>query len=157
MPEPVKVRDAIPRDVETIVQFNCAMAAESEKKQLDPRLAREGVEAAFASPALCRYFVAELGGRVVGQTMITYEWSDWRAGVFWWIQSVYVLPDCRGRGVFRALYEHIASLARRQAGVCGLRLYVDRGNRPAMEVYERLGLRPTGHLLYEVDWSAQAS
>jgi GNAT superfamily N-acetyltransferase len=108
----------------------------------------------LARPELGRYFVAESAGSIVGQAMITYEWSDWRSGMFWWLQSVYVAAEFRRRGIFRALYEHIAAQARATASVCGLRLYVENANRAALETYSQLGLQPSGHLVYELDWSS---
>jgi len=107
----------------------------------------------LAKPEYCRYFLAESDGQIIGQTMITYEWSDWRNGVFWWIQSVYVRDGHRGQGVFRALHQHIANLARTTPDVCGLRLYVEMHNRPALSTYEKLGMVPSGHILYEDDWA----
>ncbi len=150
---PLQVRDATLADAETIAEFNLLLARESEGKQLDPRVLAKGVRLALERPELCRYFLAETNGRVAGQTMMTYEWSDWRAGVFWWIQSVYVVPDCRGQGVFRALFRHIETLAKTNCEVCGLRLYVERHNAPAIATYERMGMTPSGHWLYELDWS----
>lgn len=150
---PIGIRDAVAGDAEVIADFNRRLAWESEGKRLDAAVIDRGVRLALARPELCRYFLAEIDGRIVGQTMITYEWSDWRAGVFWWIQSVYVVADHRQRGVFRALFQHIRALAERTADVCGLRLYVDRHNAPALETYSRLGMAPSGHLLYELDWS----
>jgi len=147
------VRDAVLNDAETIARFNRALALETEEKSLDPATARAGVEKALSRPDLCRYFVAERAGEVVGQLMITYEWSDWRAKVCWWIQSVYVRPDCRRHGVFRGLYEHIVAIARQDPDVCGIRLYVERENQRAMKAYERLGMRPSGHVVYEIAWS----
>lgn len=149
----VVVRDAQLGDFPTIVEFNRQLAIESEGKELDPVVLTSGVEQALSRPEMCRYFVAELGAQVVGQTMITYEWSDWRNGVLWWIQSVYVHPRYRGGGVFRALHEHISQLARAQADVRGLRLYVDDHNHTAMATYRRLGMAPSGHQVYESDWS----
>ncbi|MBI2823537.1 MAG: GNAT family N-acetyltransferase [Planctomycetia bacterium] len=148
-----RVREATIDDVRTIVEFNRLLALESENKTLDPAVLTLGVEQALAQPALCRYFVAELGTEVVGQTMITYEWSDWRNGVIWWIQSVYVAPRHRGGGVFRALHEHIRTLAHAMPNVRALRLYVEQENHAAIATYRRMGLAPTGHLLYEHDWS----
>lgn len=147
------IRDAAPADAPIVADFNWRLALESEQKTLDVDVLARGVRLALERRELCRYFLAELDGRIVGQTMITYEWSDWRAGLFWWIQSVYVLAEYRGRGVFRALFRHLEALAKAEPEVCGLRLYVEQHNAPALAAYQRLGLSPTGHLLYEHDWS----
>ena len=152
-----QIRDATAADAATIAEFNRLLALESEQKTLDRPTLERGVRRALARPELCRYFLAESAGRIVGQTMLTYEWSDWRAGVFWWIQSVYVVAEHRGRGVFRALFEHIENLARSTPEVCGLRLYVEEHNAPAIATYRRMGLSPSGHLLYEWDWSGAIS
>lgn len=148
-----RIRNATPADAPTIAEFNRLLALESESKELDRAVLDRGVRLALERPELCRYFMAEFEGQIVGQTMLTYEWSDWRAGVFWWIQSVYVLPEHRGRGAFRSLFEHIAALAKADAAVCGLRLYVEQHNAPALATYAKMGLAPSGHLLYELDWS----
>jgi GNAT superfamily N-acetyltransferase len=149
----ILIREATIDDVRTIVEFNRQLAIETESKELDPAVLTLGVERALAQPELCRYFVAELGAEVVGQTMITYEWSDWRNGLFWWIQSVYVHPRYRGGGVFRALHDYISTLAKAEPNISGLRLYVDQHNHAAMATYQRLGLAPSGHHVYECDWS----
>ena len=149
----VKVRSATESDVGTITEFNRRLALETEGKHLDSTVLLAGVRRALASPALCAYFIAEHEGKPVGQTMVTYEMTDWRDGVFWWIQSVYVSDDFREQGVFRALFDHIKSLAESEAEVRGLRLYVERENSRAKQVYSRLGLNPSGHLLLEIDWS----
>jgi ribosomal protein S18 acetylase RimI-like enzyme len=154
--EAASVRPARPGDVDTIVEFCCALALETENRHLDPSVVRTGVIRALGDEGICRYFLAELEERVVGQVMITYEWSDWRAGVFWWIQSVYIRPEFRRRGVFRALYDHLRTRAREKPGVCGFRLYVDQANRRAMRAYEDLGLTRMNHVLYEQDWSRVA-
>lgn len=147
------VRAAIPADADTIAANNVAMALEAEHKLLDAGIARAGARAVFAGAGHGRYFVAEFDGRIVGQLMITYEWSDWRNGVFWWIQSVYVAPAARRQGVFRALYAHVEALAKGDPGVCGMRLYVDRDNRRAQETYRRCGMHDGGYLVMEVDYS----
>lgn len=152
-PTDVTIRDATPADAATIAEFNRLMALETEHKSLDPAVLRRGVDRALRDGADARYFVAECGGAIVGQTMITYELSDWRDGVFWWIQSVYTRADFRGRGVFKALYRHVESLARATPDVCGIRLYVEKDNRSAISTYERLGMKPSGHVVYEVDWT----
>jgi GNAT superfamily N-acetyltransferase len=149
----LQIRDAGPDDTQTIAVFNIAMAWETERKRLDPATAERGVRDGLADPNRCRYFVAERHGELVGQAMITFEWSDWRAATFWWLQSVYVHPDHRGHGVFTALFRHIRDAAQQTPGVCGLRLYVERDNHRAKRAYERLGMHPTPHELFEIDWS----
>jgi GNAT superfamily N-acetyltransferase len=136
----MKIRDATQADLDFIVGANAALAVESENQPLDPTLLRPGVQAVLDDPALGRYYLAEVDGQLVGQLMTTFEWSDWRNGVFLWIQSVYVLPAHRGAGVFRALYQHLAGLATKDDRICGIRLYVHRDNARAQEVYSRLGM-----------------
>jgi GNAT superfamily N-acetyltransferase len=147
-----RIRDAKRSDQEFLARGNEAMALETEHKRLDPDTIRCGVAAALENPAHGRYFVAEdEAGNAVGQLMITYEWSDWRNGQFWWIQSVYVLPQARRGGVFRALYDHVDALSRRTPGVVGLRLYVELDNVAARQTYERCGMRDGGYRVMEVD------
>ncbi len=147
-PAIVRVRDARPEDADTIARFNLAMALETEDLRLDPAAVAEGVRAVLHDPNRGRYFVAECGGRVVGQTLITLEWSDWRNRWIWWLQSVYVEPPYRRQGVFRALYEHVRTLARRDHAAC-LRLYVMAHNRRARSAYAALGMRPSGYDVWE--------
>jgi GNAT superfamily N-acetyltransferase len=150
----VRIRDATATDLEFIAQGNEAMALETEHKVLDPQAVRLGVGTALATRAHGRYFVAEDNmAQLVGQLMITYEWSDWRNGQFWWIQSVYVLPEARRGGVFRALYEHVDALARSTPGVCGLRLYVEFDNAAAQRTYQRCGMVDANYRVFEVDHS----
>lgn len=146
------VRAARAADLSTLVAFNRAMARETEGRELDARLER-GMERALGDPARGRYFVAERAGAVVGCLMLTTEWSDWRDGWFWWIQSVYVPAPARRTGVYRALYDHVRDAARRDPDVCGLRLYVERENAVAQRTYEGLGMHRTDYLLYEVDFA----
>ena len=148
-----RIRAARPDDWPVLAEFNQRLAQESEGRGLDPAVIARGVQRALAQPEACRYFVAELDGRIVGQTMVTCEWSDWRCGWFWWIQSVYVAAEHRGRGVYRALHQHIEALARAAGDVCGLRLYVETANQRAIATYENLGMSRTHYLLYERDWS----
>jgi GNAT superfamily N-acetyltransferase len=150
----MQIRHATAADAETITAFNAAMALETEHRRLDMAVLRAGVEGAIARPQAARYYLAEVGGRVVGQLMVTFEWSDWRNADFWWIQSVYVHPEFRSRGIFGALYRHVERLAR-EAGACGLRLYVERENVGAQAAYRRLGMTDSGYLVYEADWSVQ--
>ena len=148
------VRSATESDLTTIAEFNRQLALETEAKQLDPAVLLAGVRRALASPTLCSYFIAEHEGNPVGQTMVTYELTDWRDGVFWWFQSVYVSVDFRRRGVFRELFAHIKSRAESQSDVRGLRLYVEGENSRAQRAYAALGLSSSGHHLLELDWSA---
>ncbi len=153
----LSIRRATPADADVIAAFNAALASESEGRQLQAAVVACGVRRLLSDPTLGVYYVAECAGSVVGQVLITFEFSDWRDGVFWWIQSVYVRPDHRRHGVYRALHEHVAAEARRDGRVCGLRLYVDRRNTRAQAVYQRLGLEPAGYELYETDWRAPAA
>ena len=146
---PLTVRPAMPADAAVIADFNARLAQESEGKALDGAVLAAGVAALLADPHKGRYFLAEEGGVVVGQVMLTTEWSDWRNGWIWWVQSVYVRPEARRRGAFRALYQHVYEAARADAQVVGLRLYVERDNRRAQETYERLGMGRTGYLVME--------
>ena len=147
------IRAARIEDAAFLAAGNVAMAMESEHKQLDPATVTRGVQAVLGDPAKGRYFVAERDGRPVGQLMVTYEWSDWRNGNFWWIQSVYVLPEARRLGVFRELFGHLERLARADATVCGIRLYVERENARAQATYRHCGLEDAGYVVMEVDYS----
>ena len=146
----IRVRRATGSDIDTIVDFNMAMAKETEGMELPRQRLRKGVTAVFEDSTRGFYIVAECSGRIVGQTMITYEWSDWRNGVFWWIQSVYVLPRYRKVGIFRSVFHHIKTMAETAPNVCGFRLYVDRDNRPAKMAYDSLGMERSHYELYEM-------
>ena len=136
----ITIRPATAADEDTLVAFNAALAWESEGKRLDEAVLRAGVRAAFADPAKGFYVIAERGGEAVGQTGVTFEWSDWRNGWYWWIQSVYVREDARRSGVFSALYRHIEAMALADGGVIGIRLYVEKENVRAQATYRKLGL-----------------
>lgn len=147
------IRTATPADHEAIVRFNLALARESEDRELDEDTLRKGVAAFLDDPRKGRYYLAFADGpSPIGQVMVTYEYSDWRAGPIWWIQSVYVHPDHRREGVYRSLHAHLAREARR-AGAVGLRLYVDRANRRAKETYEAMGMKPSRYDMYEDLWT----
>ena len=152
----ILIRPATLEDVEFLVSGNASMALETEARALDTRTLRAGVCAVFDHPARGFYLIAELDGRRAGQMMITYEWSDWRNGSFWWIQSVYTLPESRGRGVFTALYAHVESLACQSGGVCGLRLYVEAHNQRAQAAYQHCGMKESVYRMFEVDYSLPA-
>jgi ribosomal protein S18 acetylase RimI-like enzyme len=146
---PVRIRPATVADVPVLCEFNRRLAQETEGKILDAIVLTAGVTAVLEDPAKGVYFVAEDGRDVVGQIMVTTEWSDWRNGWLWWIQSVYVRADARRRGVLRALYDHVFRAAQAQKPpVIGLRLYVEEHNHAAQETYRRLGMEPMGFLVY---------
>lgn len=147
----VVVRDATPDDIDFIVECNCRLGAETEDKTLDRTRLASGVRRGFSHPDLCRYLIAEVAGRAAGMTMVTYELTDWRDGVIWWLQSVYVLPEFRNLGVFRAVYHHIDSLARRSPDVRALRLYVRSDNERAMRAYRTMGMTHAGYEVFEDD------
>ena len=148
----IVVRKATKSDLNTLVEFNAAMARETEDKTLDTELLSKGVSAVLAQDGLGFYLLAEIDGWTVGQLMITTEWSDWRNGYFWWIQSVYVDADYRRRGVYRALDSHVREEAQRQGDVCGLRLYVERNNHVAQQVYSSLDMHLSHYDLFEIDF-----
>jgi len=147
---PVEVRIARPEDAATIADFNLRLALESEGLALDPPTVRAGVEALLVDPSKGVYLVAEIDGRLVGQLMLTVEWSDWRNGPIYWLQSVYVAADARGGGVFRALWERALATAR-DAGARAVRLYVDEHNQAAQEVYLRIGMQDSGYRVFELE------
>lgn len=148
-PPSPRPREARPEDAGAIIGFQVAMALETEGIALDPAVCGRGVRAVFDDPAKGRYFVAELDGKTVGSLLVTYEWSDWRDGSVWWIQSVYVLPECRGRRIFSGLYAFIRSRAEHDPAVRGLRLYVDKKNVPAQKVYAALGMDGEHYGMFE--------
>ena len=145
----IRIREATITDVRSIVEFQQAMARETESVELDPPVVSRGVQAVFDDPARGRYFVAEAAGEVIASLLITYEWSDWRDGNVWWIQSVYVRPEFRRRGVYRRLYAYLKRLAAKERAVCGFRLYVERNNRRAQATYGAAGMERTHYAIYE--------
>ena len=146
------VRTATAADVETLARWAEAMALETEGKVLDAATVRAGIAAGLADPGKARYFVAERDGRAVGTLMLTTEWSDWRNGWWWWIQSVFVAEEARRLGVFRALYAHVEHEARATPGVCGLRLYVENDNARAQATYAALGMRDAHYRVFEAEF-----
>ncbi len=145
---PLQIRTATPADVPALAAWNAAMAWETERKQLDGATLERGVRGVFEQPRRGFYLVAEDDGTAVGCLLVTYEWSDWRNGDFWWIQSVYVAPAARRAGAFRALYAEVARRAA-AAGAVGLRLYVETENGRAQATYEGLGLQRCHYFMYE--------
>lgn len=143
------IRRATRADAATITDFNRAMALETEGLRLDAERSAAGVIRLLEDPALGFYLVAEQAGRVMGSLMVTTEWSDWRNASFWWIQSVFIRPEARRSGVFRALYAHLEAMAADDPGVCGFRLYVEEENRNAQATYRSLGMSQTHYQLFE--------
>jgi len=146
------VRPALPEEAPTLIDFQLRLARESEGLELAPEILARGVQAVFADPAKGRYWVALAAGntgRIAGGLLTTYEWSDWRNGTILWVQSVYVLPEERGRGVYRSLYENLKRTVEGSPDLAGIRLYVDRRNAAAQRTYERLGMTREHYHLYE--------
>jgi GNAT superfamily N-acetyltransferase len=147
----ISIRSATRDDIADIAQWNVAMAWETEQKALDPAVLHRGVTAVFDESRRGFYLVAERAGERVGCLLVTYEWSDWRAGDFWWIQSVYVVETARREGVFRQLYEDAKRRAK-QANAVGLRLYVETENERAQRTYAGLGMERCHYLMYEAEF-----
>ena len=145
----VIIRDATADDCDIIASFNSQMSEETEGRPLDSDTIRSGVAALLADQSKGRYWVAVDGDVIAGQIMVTYEWSDWRNGMLWWIQSVYVAPGHRRRGVFTALYRHVKQQAQDSGDAAGLRLYVEQGNARAQATYESLGMSMTGYRIMQ--------
>ncbi len=147
----ITVRLGTSSDVDVLVASQQAMARETEGKTLDAAQLRKGVNAVFKSPDKGFYLVGQVDGEVVGTLLVTYEWSDWRNATFWWVQSVYVAPSWRRRGVYRAMHEYVFETASARKDVCGLRLYVDRDNHVAQKTYADLGMVNSRYDMYEMD------
>jgi GNAT superfamily N-acetyltransferase len=145
----INVRHSTAAEASRIAAFNKVLAMESEGLALDEKTVAAGVIALMGHPDRGFYLVAETEGHVVGCLLVTYEWSDWRNRMFWWIQSVFVKPEYRGRGIYRALDEKVKELAAQAGNVCGIRLYVHQGNTRAQEVYRSIGMENTQYQLFE--------
>ena len=152
----LKVRLAKLEDAATIASFSAAMAFETEGRRLDLDRLYDGTIALLNSPDRGFFMVAELeqadDRQLLGQLMITYEWSDWRNGTFWWIQSVYVVPAWRRQNVFRLMHETVMTLAKTSPNICGIRLYVEETNSAAQAVYRKVGLAPSSYAVFETDF-----
>jgi len=148
------IRLAEVRDVDALVEFNLSLALETEKRQLERTRLRAGVESLLSDAARGMYVVMEHrpSGLVIGQVMITFEWSDWRNAVFWWLQSVYVHREWRRLGVWTRLYGYVLREAESRGDVAGIRLYVEQDNTIAQTVYERMGLSPPPYRVFEKDF-----
>lgn len=145
----INIRKAVKEDVSSLVSFNAAMAFETEDKVLDQGIVTKAVSAVFDDDRKGFYVVAEVENEVVGGLMITYEWSDWRNAWFWWIQSVYIIPEARGKGIYSLLYDFVKEKAREDGNVIGFRLYVELENTNAQAVYEKLGMSRSDYYMYD--------
>lgn len=145
----MNIRVAGPADSGPLVDFNQAMALETEGLELDADTLRQGVEAVFGDEKKGFYVVAEADDKIVGGLMVTYEWSDWRNSWFWWIQSVYILPEARGKGLYGQMYEFVKEKAAAAGNVCGFRLYVESDNTTARRVYKKVGMKASHYVMFE--------
>lgn len=149
MPNTLSVRIGQEKDIETLVKHNISLALETEQKRLSHPIVAQGVQMLLKNPQYGFYSVAEIDGEAVGSCMVTYEWSDWRCRLFWWIQSVYVKPAFRRQGIFRKLYEFLTEKASQEQNVCGFRLYVEKSNHIGQNTYSGVGMKEAPYKLYE--------
>ena len=145
----VEILNATKKHLASIVEFQSHMAMETESLQLDKKILKKGVEAVFDNPKLAQYYIAQVDERVIASLMITYEWSDWRNSMVWWIQSVYVIPEYRRKGIFSMFYQFIKEKVEKQEGVGGIRLYVDKTNLPAQKTYHAVGMNGEHYQMFE--------
>lgn len=145
----MKVRKAGEKDLSSIVEFQLAMANETEGIELNQPTVEKGVAAVLADSTKGNYYIAETDEKIVGSLLTTFEWSDWRNGTVLWIQSVYVLPGFRRKGVYRAMYSHIKNLVLENENLKGIRLYADKSNLPAHKTYQNLGMNPDHYVTFE--------
>lgn len=141
----LSVRIGEDKDINALVKFNMAMAWETEQKELSLSVVTKGVQTLLKNPQYGFYVVAEVANEIIGSLMVTFEWSDWRCGLFWWIQSVYVKSEFRRQGVFRRLYEFLKAKALYEPNVCGFRVYVDESNLIAQSTYSKVGMKETSY------------
>jgi len=149
----MKVSKAQQSDIKEIIQFNINMAMETENKKLNKETVTKGVQEVFNTPSLGYYIIVKDSSGILGCLMITYEWSDWRNGLFWWIQSVYVKKEYRRKGVYKKMYKFIHERAIADKKCTGIRLYVENNNSIAQKVYNNLGMTETYYKLFEVDFN----
>jgi len=147
----IKIRKAIIEDLETIVKFNYNLAKQTEDKELDLEILTKGVIAMLSDTSKGQYYVYEIDGKVVGQIMNTYEWSDWRNGTFLWVQSVYVDEEYRRKGIFKELYNHVKQICDNDEKIAGIRLYVEKENFNAKATYKSLGMDECNYHMYEYE------
>ena len=143
------VRKATLNDLHAIVQFQLAMATETEGIKLDKEIVINGVKKVLTDGTKGQYYVAEINGNIVSSLLTTYEWSDWRNGTILWIQSVYVLPEYRRKGIYSKMYTHVKKLVLSDENLNGIRLYADKNNEAAQKTYKKLGMSPDHYVTFE--------
>jgi ribosomal protein S18 acetylase RimI-like enzyme len=145
----ITIQKALPIHIDILIDFQQRLAYESEEVTLDSSTLRKGMEAMFADPGKGIYYIASDGDEVVGCHMITYEWSDWKNGMVWWLQSVYVKESYRKKGIFKMMYDNVISMIKKDPNLIALRLYVDKSNERAMKVYSAMGMDGSHYTVYE--------
>ena len=147
--ESINIRGAEKEDVSSLVKFNILMARETEGEELIPEEISLGVKNLLENLQLGFYIVAENKDEIIASLMITTEWSDWRNGSFWWVQSVYVIPEWRKKSVYSRLYGYVKDLAEKDGNICGFRLYVEKDNTIAQQTYKKVGMKETNYMMFE--------
>lgn len=145
----VTIQKASPDHIETLIDFQQKLAFESERVILNATILRKGMQALFDDPTKGAYYIVLEDAKAIGCHMITFEWSDWRNGMVWWLQSVYVAESHRKKGIFRMMFDNIADTVKKDPGLIGIRLYVDKSNSRAMKVYEAMGMDGSHYTVYE--------
>ncbi|MEZ9819011.1 N-acetyltransferase family protein [Shewanella sp. 10N.286.45.A1] len=143
------IRKALLTDLQALIDFNQAMALETEGLSLDSDVLHQGVNTLLNSPEKGFYLVAEVNGEIAGSLMVTFEWSDWRAKDYYWIQSVYIRPENRRQGIYKKLYQEVKDIAAQNGGAASFRLYVEQENTKAQQTYSALGMDQSYYLMYE--------
>ncbi|MCL1122921.1 GNAT family N-acetyltransferase [Shewanella surugensis] len=143
------IRKGEKSDLQQLVAFNLAMAKETEGRELDIELLTQGVNRLLDSPEKGFYLVADIDGVMAGSLMVTFEWSDWQAKDYSWIQSVYIHPDHRRKGIYKKLYQAVKDTAEAAGGAASFRLYVEQDNQAAQLTYESMGMQPSHYVLFE--------
>lgn len=143
------VRIANKDDISAIVRFQLAMAYETENIELDKTTVEKGVSAVLDDVSKGRYYIAEKKGEIIGSLLTTFEWSDWRNGTVLWIQSVYILPEFRRKGVYSRMYSYIKNIVHEDDSLNGIRLYADKDNKIAHKTYQKLGMSPDHYVTFE--------
>lgn len=145
----ITIQKAVIENLEVLIDFQQRLALESESIRLNAETLRKGIMAMFADPAKGIYYIVKEEGQAIGCHMITYEWSDWRNGMVWWLQSVYVTETHRKKGIFKMMYDNLINIIKKDPQLIGLRLYVDKSNERALQVYKAMGMDGSHYTVYE--------